>query len=85
MYVHTNIHRYIHIYTYTCIYTYVYRSIYVNVSMRDSSSMPHSVSLMGHSRVYRRAHVYRDKKVEGQRGRKDVGQRGARSEEMGGG
>jgi len=83
MYVHTNIHRYIHIYTYTYIYTYVYRSIYVNVSMKDS--MSHSVSLVGHSRVYRRADVYRDTKVEGQRGRKDVGQRGARSEEMGGG
>ena len=51
--------------------------------MRDSIS--HSVSLVGHSRVYRRADVNRDKKVEGQRGRRDVGRRGARSEEMGGG
>jgi len=83
MYVRTNIHRYIHMYTYTCIYTYVYRSIYVNVSMRDS--MSHYVSLVRHSRVYRRAYVYRDLKVEGQRGRKDVGQSGAMSEEMGGG
>jgi len=83
MYVRTNVHRYIHMYTYTCIYTYVYRSIYANVSMRDS--MSHYVSLVGHSRVYRRAHVYRDLKVEGQRGRKDVGQSGAISEEMGGG
>jgi len=47
--------------------------------------MSHYVSLVGHSRVYRRAHVYRDLKVEGQRGRKDVGQSGAISEEMGGG
>jgi len=83
MYVRTNIHRYIHMYAYTCIYTYVYRSIYANVSMRDS--MSHYFSLVGHSRVYRRAHVYRDSKVEGQRGRKDVGQSGAMSEEMGGG
>jgi len=51
--------------------------------MRDS--MSHSVSLVGHSRVYRRAHVYRDLKVEGQRGRKDVGQSGVMSEELGGG
>ena len=29
--------------------------------------------------------MYRDKKVEGQRGRQDVGQSGAMSEEMGGG